>query len=106
MTKSLFVSTESEKDIDESFSWYEMQQRGLGARFISVVDEAFIYVRETPKAYPIVFKNMRKQVLRKFPFNIYYRNEFIFSKSFGELTESTTIHRPESRSRRLLWIQK
>ncbi len=73
MTGSLFISADAEKDIDESFIWYELQQKGLGGRFISVLDEGFIYICESPEAYPVVFKNIRKHVLRKFPFNIYYR---------------------------------
>lgn len=73
MIVSLFISADAEKDIDEAFIWYELQQKGLGQRFISVLDEGFIYIRESAEAYPLVFKNIRKHVLRKFPFNIYYR---------------------------------
>lgn len=73
MTVLLFISADAEKDIDESFIWYELQQHGLGERFISVLDESFIYICESPEAYPLVFKNIKKHVLRKFPFNIYYR---------------------------------
>lgn len=49
MIVSLFISAYAEKDIDEAFIRYELQQKGLGQRFISVLDEVFIYIRESRK---------------------------------------------------------
>ncbi len=72
---SLFISTDAESDLDESFIWYEVQQQGLGERFISAVDDGFAFIKTNPEAFPVVFRNIRKHVLRKFPFNIYYRSD-------------------------------
>jgi len=70
---SILLSKDAEQDIDEAFIWYELRSEGLGDKFILSVENGFQYLRTNPEAFPIVFKNLRKHVMSKFPFNIYYR---------------------------------
>jgi plasmid stabilization system protein ParE len=73
MREPLLLSSEAEQDIDEAFLWYEIQSPGLGNKFISCVDEGFEYIAKHPEAFPILYRGLRKHILKKFPFNIYYR---------------------------------
>ncbi len=49
--------------------------KGLGAHFIFSVDATIQSIQRNPKAY----KNLRRTLLRRFPYGIYYfiKNEFI-----------------------------
>jgi plasmid stabilization system protein ParE len=73
MISPILISKEAEQDIDEAFTWYELQVRGLGEKFILSVEEGFNYIKFNSEAFPMAFRDLRKHVIHKFPFNIYYR---------------------------------
>jgi plasmid stabilization system protein ParE len=50
-------------DIDDAFLWYEGQRAGLGHDGIA----------EHPLRYPVIRRNTRRALLRRFPYAIYYR---------------------------------
>ena len=68
---AVLISREAEEDLDEAFLWYELQSTGLGDKFISFIDEGFRHILLHPKGFPVVLKDIRKHVVRKFPFIIY-----------------------------------
>jgi toxin ParE1/3/4 len=68
------VSSFSEKDLHESFSFYEEIKAGLGKIFIICINSSFKIIAENPMAFPVVYKSIRRFVVRKFPFLIYYLN--------------------------------
>jgi len=66
------ISDDAEKDISTSTEYYEEQQKGLGKRFFNAVLKAFGLIQKNPKAYPLTDNNLRKHVMKKFPFVILY----------------------------------
>jgi len=57
----------------EAQVWYETQQTGLGAEFRSEISRVFDRLAETPLIYQIVHRDIRRAIVRRFPYLIWYR---------------------------------
>lgn len=75
MTLPVVLSPEAQTDYDEAFDWYEMRQRGLGVRFATAVERVFNSIAAMPNMHAVVYKNLRKAVVRTFPYSIFYQVE-------------------------------
>jgi plasmid stabilization system protein ParE len=53
--------------------WYEAEKRGLGDEFADTVEEALDRVAQFPMACQIAYRDVRRLVLRRFPYCVYYR---------------------------------
>jgi plasmid stabilization system protein ParE len=73
MNYALVFRPEVRKEIDEVYSWYESQQPGLGDNFLEQIDEALDRICQMPESYPAVYRDVRRAVVRRFPYAIYYR---------------------------------
>ena len=60
-------------DIDEAFLWYERKRPGLGEQFLETVHTAVETIAAHPSRYPVIHRNTRRLLLRRFPYAIYYR---------------------------------
>jgi len=65
---------DAEREFREAFVWYESQRPGLGAEFMLSIDEAIERLRHSPDAYPEVYNTIRRVVVRRFPFAIFYKS--------------------------------
>jgi len=72
MNGSVIVRPEAERDIDDAYMWYEERRPGLGAEFLLCVEEGFAKIRRHPEMYPVVHKNIRRTLIRRFPYGIFY----------------------------------
>jgi plasmid stabilization system protein ParE len=63
---------EAEQDLEESAKWYEKQRGNLGFDFLDEVDKKCEIIKEDPLIYEEVYKNLRRVVVERFPFNIFY----------------------------------
>ena len=73
MKPPIIISPEAETDISEAKSWYENQRSGLGDEFVGCVDEAFEQIRQWPNLSPKVFLDLRRKVVRRFPYLVIFR---------------------------------
>lgn len=64
---------EATEDALEAYDWYERQRPGLGARFRDALDSAIRRIAEAPTTYPIIRRNVRRVVVHRFPYAVYYR---------------------------------
>jgi plasmid stabilization system protein ParE len=69
----LIVRLAAAADIDEAFLWYERQQPGLGHDFLAAVQATLDGIAEHPLRHPVVRRNTRRSLLRRYPYAIYYR---------------------------------
>lgn len=70
-TFRLVVTPEAELDIAKGYRWYEEQAR-LGNAFVAAVDERFAHISSYPWACPVVEQDIRRALIRRFPYNAYY----------------------------------
>jgi len=57
----------------EARNWYEQRRQGLGWEFLVEIDAAFHLISEQAVSYPLVYQQLRRAVVRRFPYLIYFR---------------------------------
>lgn len=72
MARQLVVQRQSDLDIQAAALWYEDQRTGLGARFLGELDEVFQRIEHNPKQFPKLEGEVRRALLRYFPFGVYF----------------------------------
>jgi plasmid stabilization system protein ParE len=60
-------------EFDQAHDWYEKQRRGLGERFLERAQEVLERIAGTPELHQCIFKDVRRGVIRGFPYSILYR---------------------------------
>ncbi|MFY7884040.1 MAG: type II toxin-antitoxin system RelE/ParE family toxin [Dolichospermum sp.] len=60
-------------DLRDAYDWYESQQAGLGDEFIDCVDDLLNQIGMMPESYAIVYLDIRRAVIKRFPYAVYYR---------------------------------
>jgi plasmid stabilization system protein ParE len=68
----IIIQPDAVNDILEAAKWYDNNLKGLGESFLGSVDSAIYSVQQNPEAYPKVYKELRRILLKKFPFGIFY----------------------------------
>lgn len=72
MSYRLLIRPEAELDIQDAFEWYEAQTLGLGSEFVRAVDNCLSGIGRSPLAHPILYKQARRALIRRFPYGILY----------------------------------
>ncbi len=57
----------------EARRWYEQRRPALGEDFAAAVSEAIARIVENPLAFPRVRGEIRRAILRRFPYGVYFR---------------------------------
>ena len=73
--KPIVVNEDAELDLQETVTWYEEQRSGLGADFLKCFKEAMTYVSRYPNLYPVIHADIRRILIRRFPYGVFYLNE-------------------------------
>lgn len=60
-------------DLEEAAAWYEDRRRGLGDEFLNEIGEAIEQAASHPERHPLAFGDVRRTVLRRFPYAVYFR---------------------------------
>jgi plasmid stabilization system protein ParE len=60
-------------DVEEAWLWYEAQREGLGDEFLQVVQDALESIAAFPESAPLVQRDIRRHLLRRFPYGLFYR---------------------------------
>ena len=73
MTPRLVLRPQAEAELLDARDWYEDQRPGLGSAFATEVETALGGVLQAPQAYPRVQGEIRRALVRRFPYAIYFR---------------------------------
>lgn len=73
MKHTLIVRPEAEADLADAVRWYDLQRPGLGAEFQLCVEEKLERIRRTPEMHAMVYRELRRASVRRFPYAILYR---------------------------------
>ncbi|MBI3990030.1 MAG: type II toxin-antitoxin system RelE/ParE family toxin [candidate division NC10 bacterium] len=60
-------------DVEEAYRWYEERRAGLGEEFLTAVQGTWESIMTNPELYPVVHRQTRRALLRRFPYGLYYR---------------------------------
>lgn len=72
MSYKVLLRTEAESDLLDAAKYYEEKLIGLGTEFISSVENTIDSISHQPESFQIVYRNVRRALIRKFPFGIHY----------------------------------
>src|SRR2546423_7829201 len=63
---------EADAELAEARQWYAHQRENLDIEFTERIDDALSRIVGSPHLYPIVYRTLRRAVVRRFPFAIFY----------------------------------
>ncbi|HBB96579.1 MAG TPA: recombinase [Blastocatellia bacterium] len=63
---------EADTELAEARRWYAHQREDLDLEFMESIDDALSRVVLNPNLYPIVYRTLRRVVVRRFPFAVFY----------------------------------
>jgi toxin ParE1/3/4 len=66
---------EAEAELIESARFYDRRIPGLGRRFLLEIDKSIERILANPTKWKVVEDDIRRFLMKKFPFSIYYRVE-------------------------------
>jgi hypothetical protein len=64
---------EAKSEILEASSYYELQANGLGQDFLNCIEDSLDILKDDPLRYPIVRNNVRRTLVKRFPFCLLYQ---------------------------------
>jgi len=67
------VTPKAEAESQEAAQWYEERSQGLGVAFLEVVEQALADISENPFRFPVVHKDIRRALLGRFPYGVFFR---------------------------------
>jgi plasmid stabilization system protein ParE len=73
VTRAVVFRPQAEREVFDVHHWYEGRRLGLGDEFGSEVSETLSRIVDNPLAYPCVRGEIRRGVLVRFPYAIYFR---------------------------------
>lgn len=63
---------EADLDATEAFLWYLDQDETIAADFLAAVNDCVDRILEFPEAHAIVHREVRRALLRRFPYGLFY----------------------------------
>ena len=69
---SVIFTQAARGELIDAQDWYEREATGLGSRFRQAIDALIDRMSDNPREFPIVFKNVRRALLRRFPYSLFF----------------------------------
>lgn len=73
MSRSLVFRRQARQEFDAAGDWYERERPGLGQAFLAEVERVLQCVVSSPDTFPEVLEGIRKAVIKRFPYCLYFR---------------------------------
>jgi plasmid stabilization system protein ParE len=72
MVFSIVFRRIAKREFDDAISWYEDRREGLGRDFSVAVERLLERIALSPSQFAYVKGNVRRAVLQRFPYSIYF----------------------------------
>jgi plasmid stabilization system protein ParE len=73
--KRVTFHAEADTETIEAARYYETKAAGLGLSFLLDIEDAVEQIRANPKAFQLVAGEIRRNLLRRFPYSVVYAIE-------------------------------
>ena len=70
-------------DFEHAKNWYNLQKENLGNEFTLELEKLFSHIANNPKQYPKFRNNIRKAVVKRFPYSVFFEIESDFIKIYA-----------------------
>lgn len=76
MTEYRLISVpRADLDVEAAFEWYENERSGLGFEFLDELRAAYNRIAEGPLKYQLLRSGIRRALLKRFPYAVYFAIE-------------------------------
>jgi plasmid stabilization system protein ParE len=72
MNRGVVLRRVAEGEFDDAIAWYEGQREGLGNEFRATIEDHFQQIADHPEWFTKVRGEVRRAVVRRFPFVIHF----------------------------------
>jgi plasmid stabilization system protein ParE len=86
---------EAVADVSLAREWYEAKSPGLGGAFVESLEKIVDLVVDVPEAFPEIAVGLRRALLSRFPYALYYR----FDGDRDDVEVIACLHTRQSSSR-------
>jgi plasmid stabilization system protein ParE len=93
----LRIQPRARADAEQAAAWYEEQQPGLGIEFVLELDAAVERAMASPLAYEKILDDVRRTLLRRFPYAVYFLYESGLVEVFAILHQHRIVEEWQSR---------
>jgi plasmid stabilization system protein ParE len=69
---SVIFTPAARAELIDAQDWYENEAPGLGRRFRAAVDVVIERMNINPRQFPVVYKSIRRALLRRFPYALMF----------------------------------
>jgi toxin ParE1/3/4 len=73
--RAVWFLDQAEDDIAAAFQWYEPKRIGVGTEFVHALDATLAALLDFPESCPVLYRDTRRRLMGRFPFEILYRLE-------------------------------
>ena len=63
---------EADAELTEARLWYSHHRKDLDLEFMQCIEIALTRIRSNPRLFPVVYGGLRRAVVQRFPFAIFY----------------------------------
>ncbi|PYN95397.1 MAG: hypothetical protein DMD89_19660 [Candidatus Rokuibacteriota bacterium] len=75
MSHRIVAEPRVDLDVAAAYQWYENEQRGLGLEFLDQLRTTYDQIAAGPFQYPDLRAGVRRALLRRFPYAVYFAVE-------------------------------
>jgi len=72
LRRPVVLTEAAEQDVTAAALWYERQSPGLGRQFLDAVASALTRIASNPEQFPIVYRDKRRALLKRFPYGLFF----------------------------------
>ena len=71
----LVAEPRADLDVAAAYQWYESDRAGLGVQFLNQLSVTYDRIAEDPRRYQDLESGIRRALLRRFPYAVYFAVE-------------------------------
>jgi len=72
---AVVLTDAAEREVNSAALWYEREATGLGRQFLDAVGAMVERIADNPQQFPLVHREQRRALLKRFPYALYFRVE-------------------------------
>jgi plasmid stabilization system protein ParE len=73
--KPFIIFAAAEEELQEAFLFYDARSKNVGKYFMSAIKSSLARIRSNPSAWPMVKPPVRRKIVPRFPYAVYFRND-------------------------------
>lgn len=70
--RTVIFTQSARAELIQAQNWYENESPGLGRRFLTAVCTVMERMITNPRQFPVIHKDIRRALLRRFPYALYF----------------------------------